>query len=45
MADGLLSPEDQRALEEAFERVEREEIGEEVYEKYHQMAHRLSGGS
>lgn len=44
MADGLLLPEDQRALEEAFERVEREEIGEGVHEKYHELAHRLAEG-
>jgi len=42
MADQLLLPEDQRALEEAFERVEREEIGEGVHEKYHELAHRLA---
>ncbi|MFN3761749.1 MAG: hemerythrin domain-containing protein [Anaerolineae bacterium] len=44
MADGLLLPEDQRALEEAFERVEREEIGEGVHEKYHELAHWLAEG-
>jgi hemerythrin-like domain-containing protein len=42
MADELLLPEDQQALEEGFERVEREEIGEGVHEKYHQLAHRLA---
>ena len=42
MANQLLAPEDQQELEEAFERVEREEIGEGVHEKYHQLAHRLA---
>jgi len=42
MADQLLLPEDQRALEAEFERVEREEIGVGVHEKYHELAHRLA---
>jgi hemerythrin-like domain-containing protein len=42
MADQLLSPEDQEELEEAFERVETEEMGEDVHEKYHHMVHELS---
>ncbi len=44
MADQLLSPEDQEALGEAFERVEREEIGEGVHERYVELAHVLAGG-
>jgi len=44
MADQLLLPEDQRALEAEFERVEREEIGVGVHEKYHELAHWLAGG-
>ena len=43
MADQLLLPEDQRALEAEFERVEREEIGVGVHEKYQELAHRLAG--
>jgi len=43
MADQLLLPEDQRALEAEFERVEREEIGVEVHKKYQELAHRLAG--
>jgi hemerythrin-like domain-containing protein len=42
MADQLFSPEDQRVLAEAFDRVEAEEIGEGVHDKYHQMAHDLA---
>ena len=34
MADRLFTPEDQRELTEAFEKVEAEEIGEGVHEKY-----------
>ncbi|MCX8066346.1 MAG: hemerythrin domain-containing protein [Anaerolineae bacterium] len=41
MADGLLLPEDQQALGEGFEQVEREEMGEGVHERYHELAHRL----
>jgi len=41
MADRLFMPEDQRALTEAFEKVEAEEIGEGIHEKYHQLAHDL----
>lgn len=41
MADQLLLPDDQRALEESFERVEREEIGEGVHERYHRIAYEL----
>jgi len=44
MADRLLTPQDQRALAEDFERVESEEIGEGVHERYHQLAHELAGG-
>lgn len=35
MADRILTPADQQALAEAFERVESEELGEGVHEKYH----------
>jgi hemerythrin-like domain-containing protein len=44
MADQMLSTEDQTELADAFERVEAEEIGEGVHEKYHQLAHRLGSG-
>jgi hemerythrin-like domain-containing protein len=43
MADRLLTAEDQRELMEAFSRVEAEEMGEGVHEKYHQLAHKLAG--
>lgn len=39
-----VQPENQRALEEAFERVEREEIGRGVHEKYYELAQRLAKG-
>ncbi len=42
MADRLFTPEDQQALTKAFEKVEAEEIGEGVHEKYHQLAHDLA---
>jgi hemerythrin-like domain-containing protein len=44
MADGMLSQDDQTALAEAFEKVEAEEIGEGVHEKYHDLAHELAKG-
>ena len=42
MADQLFSPDDQRELTEAFDRVEAEEIGEGVHDRYHQLAHELA---
>lgn len=42
MADQLFTPEDQRALTEAFEKIEAEEIGEGVHDKYHRLAHELA---
>jgi hemerythrin-like domain-containing protein len=44
MADQMLSSQDQTELADAFERVEAEEMGEGVHEKYHELAHRLSHG-
>jgi hemerythrin-like domain-containing protein len=41
MADRVFTPEDQEALGEAFEKVEAEEMGERVHEKYHKLAHEL----
>jgi hemerythrin-like domain-containing protein len=43
MADEVFTQEDQAELEAAFERVEAEELGEGVHEKYHQLAHELAG--
>jgi hemerythrin-like domain-containing protein len=43
MADRLLTAEDQRELMAAFDRVEAEEMGEGVHEKYHELAHKLAG--
>ena len=42
MADRTLSSADDAELMDAFERLEREEIGEGVHEKYHQWAHALA---
>jgi hemerythrin-like domain-containing protein len=42
MANRLLTAEDQRELMEAFDRVEAEEMGEGVHEKYHELAHKLA---
>jgi hemerythrin-like domain-containing protein len=42
LADKLLTPEDQKALEEAFEKVEAEEMGAGTHELYHQLAHDLA---
>jgi hemerythrin-like domain-containing protein len=41
VADEMLTEEDQRALSAAFDKVEAEEIGQGVPERYHAMAHRL----
>jgi len=41
LADRVLTEEDQRELAEAFDRVEAEELGEGVHERYHQLAHEL----
>lgn len=42
MADSVLTDDDQQHLREAFDRVETEEIGEGVHEKYHRLAHDLA---
>ena len=42
MADRILTADDQEALEAAFEKVEAEETGEGVHEKYHRLAHELA---
>lgn len=44
VADRILTAKDQRDLTKAFEKVEAEEIGEGVHEKYHQFAHELAEG-
>jgi hemerythrin-like domain-containing protein len=43
MADRLFNTEDQVQLIRDFDRVEAEEMGTGVHEKYHQLAHELSG--
>jgi len=42
IADRILTAEDQQELAEGFERIEAQEIGEGVHEKYHRLAHELS---
>ncbi len=43
MADKVFREQDQQSLSEAFDRkVETEEMGEGVHEKYHKLAHDLS---
>ncbi len=37
MADGVLSSDDQREMEERFQRIETEVMGPGVHEKYHEM--------
>jgi hemerythrin-like domain-containing protein len=41
MADRMLTAEDQQWLANEFDRVEAEEMGSGVHEKYHEMAHSL----
>ena len=41
MADRILPAEEQSGLAMAFEKVEEEEIGAGVHERYHELAHRL----
>ncbi len=42
MAERVLGEEDDARLLEAFDAIEREEIGEGVHERYHQWAHELA---
>jgi hemerythrin-like domain-containing protein len=41
LAEELLTDQDMKELEEAFEKIELEEMGEGEHEKYHQLAHEL----
>jgi hemerythrin-like domain-containing protein len=41
MADQVLSADDQRSLEESFERIETEVMGAGVHERYHRMLDEL----
>lgn len=41
-ADKLLSDREQKEMEGAFARIEAEEMGEGVHEKYHRLAHELA---
>jgi hemerythrin-like domain-containing protein len=42
MADKIFTEKDQQSLSDAFDKVEAEEMGEGVHEKYHKLAHELS---
>ncbi len=42
LADRLLRPADQAALAAAFDRLETEELGEGVHERYHAFAHEMA---
>lgn len=42
IGDRIFTEEDQKYLSEAFDRVEKEEMGEGVHEKYHKLAYDLS---
>jgi len=44
MADQIFSEEDQAELAADFERVERDEIGEGVHQRYAALARELAGG-
>lgn len=41
MGDRVLTPDDQQSLVDAFDAVEREEMGEGTHERYHQWIHEL----
>ena len=43
MANRLLTPAGQKSLVEAFDKVESEELGEEVHQKYHAWIEKLVG--
>jgi hemerythrin-like domain-containing protein len=42
IADEILDAVDQKELEKAFEKIEAEEIGAGIHEKYHALAHELA---
>jgi len=42
MADRMFTDADQKALGDAFDKVEAEEVGEGTHEKFHQIAHDLA---
>lgn len=43
LADSVFTNEDRKFLQDAFDKIEKEEIGEGVHEKYHKLAHELLG--
>ncbi len=43
MADRVLAADEQASIAAQFDRVEEEEIGPGVHERYHELAHRLAG--
>jgi hemerythrin-like domain-containing protein len=44
LADRVLRPGDQEFLLGEFQKIETEELGEGVHERYHQLAHQLGDG-
>jgi hemerythrin-like domain-containing protein len=42
MSNNLLTPEDQKELEESFKFIEEHEVGPGVHEKYHLLAHEIA---
>jgi len=43
MGDKILTEEDQETLEASFKKIEEQEVGTGVHEKYHQLAHKIGG--
>ena len=41
MSDRYLTPDDQSNLEKAFDKLEKQEIGEGEHERFHRMAHEI----
>lgn len=43
MSDNILTPDDQKYLEESFRSIEEHDVGAGVHEKYHTIAHEIAG--
>jgi hemerythrin-like domain-containing protein len=41
MGNKILTEEDQKTLEASFKKVEEQDVGGGVHEKYHQLAHKI----
>ncbi|MBM4159926.1 MAG: hypothetical protein FJ217_02385 [Ignavibacteria bacterium] len=42
MSDRFLTADDQKSLEDSFKHIEEHEVGKDVHEKYHRMAHEIA---